>query len=95
MFRVAFAGGGTGGHIYPALAIDDAIRAEYDPAGYEEIPLDAMRRTIDGINARRDASLAAGRKPATLPGYRDWCFESERAVAAEGRPRRSPPQTIG
>ncbi len=34
-FRVAFAGGGTGGHIYPALAIDDAIRAEYDPAQYE------------------------------------------------------------
>jgi len=34
-FRVAFAGGGTGGHIYPALAIDDAIRAEYDPAHYE------------------------------------------------------------
>ena len=35
MFRVAFAGGGTGGHIYPALAIDDAIRAEYDPDYYE------------------------------------------------------------
>ncbi|MGA2393141.1 MAG: UDP-N-acetylglucosamine--N-acetylmuramyl-(pentapeptide) pyrophosphoryl-undecaprenol N-acetylglucosamine transferase [Candidatus Lustribacter sp.] len=33
--RVAFAGGGTGGHIYPALAIDDAIRAEYDPEHYE------------------------------------------------------------
>jgi UDP-N-acetylglucosamine--N-acetylmuramyl-(pentapeptide) pyrophosphoryl-undecaprenol N-acetylglucosamine transferase len=34
-FRVAFTGGGTGGHIYPALAIDDAIRAEYDTAHYE------------------------------------------------------------
>jgi UDP-N-acetylglucosamine--N-acetylmuramyl-(pentapeptide) pyrophosphoryl-undecaprenol N-acetylglucosamine transferase len=34
-FRIAFAGGGTGGHIYPALAIDDAIRAEYDPDHYE------------------------------------------------------------
>jgi len=34
-FRVAFTGGGTGGHIYPALAIDDAIRAEYDVTQYE------------------------------------------------------------
>jgi UDP-N-acetylglucosamine--N-acetylmuramyl-(pentapeptide) pyrophosphoryl-undecaprenol N-acetylglucosamine transferase len=47
-FRVAFAGGGTGGHIYPALAIDDAIRNEYDAAHYEP----RFFGNRDGLEAR-------------------------------------------
>ncbi|TAM62372.1 undecaprenyldiphospho-muramoylpentapeptide beta-N-acetylglucosaminyltransferase [bacterium] len=58
--RVAFAGGGTGGHVYPALALAAALK-ERDPAA--EIRFFGM---ADGIEAR--LAQAAGYPFEALPG---------------------------
>jgi UDP-N-acetylglucosamine--N-acetylmuramyl-(pentapeptide) pyrophosphoryl-undecaprenol N-acetylglucosamine transferase len=57
MTRVLFAGGGTGGHLYPALALADAIRAERPDAAVHFV---GARR---GVEAR---VLPEKRVPYTL-----------------------------
>ncbi|MBI1825397.1 MAG: UDP-N-acetylglucosamine--N-acetylmuramyl-(pentapeptide) pyrophosphoryl-undecaprenol N-acetylglucosamine transferase [Planctomycetes bacterium] len=49
---IVFAGGGTGGHLYPALAVSDAIRAKVPQA----------RFTIYGTQRAIDSKILDGRK---------------------------------
>lgn len=75
-FRVAFTGGGTGGHVYPALAIDDAIRAEYDPAHYEP----RFFGNRDGIEARIVTTMPLSYVPSA-PLRRKLSFDTLRTLA--------------
>lgn len=66
--RVAFAGGGTGGHIYPALAIDEALRAQLD-GGYEP----RFFGNRDGLETRLVTMMPLAFVPsAPLPRRRSW-----------------------
>ncbi len=68
-FRVAFTGGGTGGHVYPALAIDDAIRAQYDAEHYEP----RFFGNRDGVEARVVTSMPLAFVPSA-PLQRSFTF---------------------
>ncbi|UCD93760.1 MAG: glycosyltransferase, partial [Candidatus Zixiibacteriota bacterium] len=44
---VLFAGGGTGGHLYPALAIADTLRARIEPGGIADFRFIGTKRGLE------------------------------------------------
>ena len=64
--RVAFTGGGTGGHIYPALAIHDALRARY-PAGAAAAVAQAYEARFFGNEDGLEATLVKTMPLAFVP----------------------------
>ena len=80
MSRVLFAGGGTGGHLYPALALADALKAERPDV--QPYFVGALRGVESRVLPQRDV-------PHTLlpiePIYRDRIWRNARQISAVTR----------
>jgi UDP-N-acetylglucosamine--N-acetylmuramyl-(pentapeptide) pyrophosphoryl-undecaprenol N-acetylglucosamine transferase len=74
--RVAFAGGGTGGHIYPALGIDDALREAFTRARYERCFFGSRR----GLEAKLVTTMPLRFVPSA-PLQRRLSFDTLRTLA--------------
>lgn len=80
--RLAIAGGGTGGHIFPAVAVAKAVQAR-DPAA-------AM--LFVGTEGRMDAGLLAG---AGGPAGPSWAFRAIRVRGLKGEGLRRRVEALG
>jgi UDP-N-acetylglucosamine--N-acetylmuramyl-(pentapeptide) pyrophosphoryl-undecaprenol N-acetylglucosamine transferase len=75
--RVAFTGGGTGGHVYPALAIDEALRARFGADGYAA----HFYGNQDGLEATLVKTIPLSFVPSA-PLRRSWSLETLRTMFA-------------
>ena len=75
--RVAFTGGGTGGHVYPALAIDDALRTHLGADAYTA----RFFGNEDGLEATLVTTIPLTFVPSA-PLRRSWSLETLRTVFA-------------
>jgi UDP-N-acetylglucosamine--N-acetylmuramyl-(pentapeptide) pyrophosphoryl-undecaprenol N-acetylglucosamine transferase len=73
--RIAYAGGGTGGHIYPALAIDDALQTAFARGGYERRFFGSRR----GLEAKLVTTMPLGFVPSA-PLQRSFSFDTLRTL---------------
>jgi UDP-N-acetylglucosamine--N-acetylmuramyl-(pentapeptide) pyrophosphoryl-undecaprenol N-acetylglucosamine transferase len=73
--RVAFAGGGTGGHIYPALGIDDALRSSLGRDHYERRFFGSRR----GLEAKLVTTMPLDFIPSA-PLQRRFSFDTLRTL---------------
>lgn len=98
---VIFAGGGTGGHLYPGMAIAEELRARAASAGRSleclfvcsDRPIDARILTDAGERFRPIGARPVGLRPATLARFlNSWgrAVRDCRAIIRESRLRAGP-----
>ncbi len=75
--KVAFTGGGTGGHVYPALAIDEAVRARHPGSEYEP----RFFGSAQGLEARLVTTMPLS-YVSSAPLQRSFSLSTLRTVAA-------------
>lgn len=75
--RIAFTGGGTGGHVYPALAIDDAVRERHPAGEYEP----RFFGNAHGLEAKLVTTIPLAFVPSA-PLQRSFSFSTLRTVGA-------------
>ncbi|MEP0843756.1 MAG: UDP-N-acetylglucosamine--N-acetylmuramyl-(pentapeptide) pyrophosphoryl-undecaprenol N-acetylglucosamine transferase, partial [Phycisphaerae bacterium] len=93
-----FAGGGTGGHLFPALAVVEALRAESAPA---DVTFFCTQRPIDrevlgraGIEAIPQTVRPVPRRPWDIPGFL-WHWRASVGACLRRFRQRRPAAVVG